>query len=60
MSVEIGSLVVRGSFGRGHADDKTGAVSEDRLRDLLEGLRRDLRDEVARAAEDVERRLRES
>ncbi|MFD1157197.1 hypothetical protein [Roseovarius aestuarii] len=59
MSIEIGSLVVRGSFGRGQGDSDD-AVNEDRLRDVLEALRRDLREEVARAAERIERRLRES
>ncbi len=59
MSIEIGSLVVRGSFGRGQGESND-AVSEDRLRVLLETLRRDLRDEVARATESIERRLRET
>lgn len=59
MSIEIGSLMVRGSFGRGHGESNDG-VSEERLRVLLEALRRDLRDEVARATENIERRLRET
>ena len=60
MSIEIGSLVVRGSFGRGQGDDGDTALSEDRVRDMLEGLRRDLREELARASDTIERRLRES
>ena len=59
MSVEIGSLVVRGSFGR-RRNEEAAPVSEERLSDILAGLRREMRDEVARAAERLERRLRES
>ncbi len=59
MSIEIGSLVVRGSFGRGQTDSD-GVVKDTQLRDQLEALRRDLRDELARAADDIERRLRET
>ena len=59
MSIEIGSLVVRGSFGRGQ-DPIEDAVSEARLQDLLDALRRELRDEVTRTADRIERRLRET
>lgn len=59
MSIEIGSLVVRGSFGRGQGD-REDTISEDRLRDMLQALRREMRDEMARATETIERRLRES
>ncbi len=58
MTVEIGSLVVRASFGAGGPEREPG-VSDERLDEVVEALRREFRDKLRDAVEDVERRLRE-
>jgi hypothetical protein len=58
MSVEIGSLVVRASFGSGGPESEPG-VSDERLGEAVEALRREFRDKLREAVDDVERRLRE-
>jgi hypothetical protein len=55
VAVEIGTLVVRGTFGAGDG----GAKAEARLRDEVARLRRELREEVREILEESERRGRE-
>ena len=53
MPVEIGSLVVRASFGSGARDDPQS------LREELARLRQDILDEVLEMLAEAERRARE-
>jgi hypothetical protein len=55
MAVEIGSLVVRGTFGTGDG----GARLEARLAEEVARLRRELRSELRDMLEEAERRGRE-
>ena len=52
MAIEIGSLVIRSTF---FAQEETGATQE-RMRDEMERLRRNILDEVQDMIADVERR----
>jgi len=56
MAIEIGSLVVRGTFGRPQErpDD-----SADRIADQMQRLRREILDDVREMMDDAERRSRE-
>lgn len=60
MAIEIGTLVVRGSFGTAKAAAaRRDAESEARLRRMLEDMRRRIRDETEEMIETAERRRRE-
>jgi hypothetical protein len=54
VAVEIGSLVVRASFGGGSRED-----DDTRLRDEIARLRRDLIDEMTEMLAEADRRARE-
>lgn len=56
MAVEIGSLVVRGTFGNAARDD--GPTSED-VRAELQRLRRELRREMREMLDEAQRRARD-
>ena len=55
MSIEIGSLIVRGTFGSGRRGTEDKAAIEARL----ELMRAQLREEMREMIEDAERRARE-
>ena len=57
MAIEIGNLVVRGSFGQPARTE--GAVTEDQIRAMLDRLRRDMKDALARQIRASEQRIRE-
>jgi hypothetical protein len=56
MAVEIGSLVVRGTFGPAPQESE---VSDERLRMELQRLRRQMLQEMREMLETAERRARE-
>lgn len=56
MAVEIGSLVVRGTFGQPTAK---GGVSPEELEEQLSMVRQSLLDEMRDLMEEAERRARE-
>ena len=57
MAIEIGNLVVRGSFGQPGRTENT--VTEEQLRAVAERLRREMKDTLARQIRASEQRIRE-
>ena len=57
MAIEIGNLVVRGSFGQARPVDN--GQSEDELRRVTDRLRREFRDLLAREIAATEARIKE-
>ncbi|MEL6125756.1 MAG: DUF5908 family protein [Pseudomonadota bacterium] len=55
MPIEIGSLVVRGTFGSGGTEDK----DEARIEEALDDMRQEILTEVAEMIELAERRRQE-
>ena len=56
MAIEIGSLVVRGTFGNPHVVE---AVTPERVAEQIGEMRRALLEEVRDILDDAERRARE-
>jgi len=59
MAIEIGTLVVRGSFGTVRDRDSGDAVDEAQLRRILNDLRRTMRRETEELIDRAERSRRE-
>jgi len=59
MAIEIGTLVVRGSFGTVRDRDSGDAVDEAQLRRMLNDLRRTMRRETEELIDRAERSRRE-
>lgn len=57
MAIEIGNLVVRGSFGQPARTENT--VTEEQLRAMAERLRREMKDTLNRQIRASEQRIRE-
>lgn len=57
MAIEIGSLVVRGTFGQ--PAGKTEGLTEDQVRAMMERLRRDMASTMARQIRASEQRIKE-
>lgn len=57
MAIEIGSLVVRGSFGQPRPSDD--GLSEAQLQDIVNRLRREFSDELTQQIAASEQRLKE-
>lgn len=57
MAIEIGSLVVRGSFGQSRPVDE--GLSEAQMQDIVNRLRREFSDELAQQIAASEQRIKE-
>lgn len=57
MAIEIGSLVVRGSFGQ--PSRKADGPTEDQMRAMMERLRREMTETIARQIRASEQRIKE-
>lgn len=57
MAIEIGSLVVRGTFGQ--PTKSNDGLTEDQVQQMIDRLRRDMRDTVATQIAAAEQRIRE-
>ena len=57
MAIEIGSLVVRGSFGA--PTRKDSGPTEDQLRAMMDRLRREMAETIARQIRASEQRIKE-
>ncbi|PUB17380.1 hypothetical protein [Yoonia sediminilitoris] len=57
MAIEIGSLVVRGTFGQ---PAKSGdGLTEEQVQEMVDRLRRDMREVISNQIAAVEQRIRE-
>ena len=57
MTIEIGSLVVRGSFGQ--PTRKDSSPTEDQMRAMMERLRREMTETITRQIRASEQRIKE-
>ncbi len=57
MAIEIGSLVVRGSFGQPRRED--AGLSEDQIEAIIDRFRREFRDTLAQQIVASEQRIKE-
>ncbi|MDO6589504.1 hypothetical protein DS901_06940 [Loktanella sp. D2R18] len=57
MAIEIGNLTVRGTFGDSRTPE--GGISEDKVRDITVGIRKEMRELIKKEIAASEQRIKE-